>query len=252
MDKLIPRNVKFMKEDVRLIDMGYHKRFIVTQDIFKSLDRLSPKGQIESADRRKLKEFMNDLDFQEGEDYIDNQLISVICDRKKTPTTSKARNTQEVGLINIENVPIILTQFKPKKTNKDKVLIWSNFMKFVNKILKEYNLCDYIIDDKEQWKADTRSLGEDTKIVVIANRMTNINMAKLIGVYNQGIKQIRKDELKIYQPDTSIDLLAIRQELYHDYIDAYLMFNSKHAAMAGSLNKAIKKYKLDIELEKVI
>ena len=48
-----------------------------------------------------------------------------------------------------------------------------------------------------------------------------------------------------------MDLLAVRQEVYKDFIDAYLMFGSKRLAMIGSLNKAIKKYKLDIELEKL-
>ena len=110
---------------------------------------------------------------------------------------------------------------------------------------------DYIIDDKGQWKSDTKLLGEDEEIAKIANRMVNINMAKLLGIYDQGIKQIRKPELKLYQDKVAMDLLAVRQEVYKDFIDAYLMFGSKRLAMIGSLNKAIKKYKLDIELEKL-
>ena len=166
----------------------------------------------------------------------------------------KARNTQQVNLINIERVPILLTQFKPRNgvnNYEDKLKIWRDFMKFVDKILQDYHMEDYIIDDKEQWKSDTKLLGEDEEIAKIANRMVNINMAKLLGIYDQGIKQIRKPELKLYQDKVAMDLLAVRQEVYKDFIDAYLMFGSKRLAMIGSLNKAIKKYKLDIELEKL-
>ena len=249
------RYIKFLGEDVRIVDYGYHKRFMVKKDMFKALGKLKTNGDIIDNDNIKYKELIDDLELEEGIDYINKLMIKVkISDPLKKGGTSKARNTQQVDLINIVQVPIMLTQFKPTKKAKDydnKLKIWRNFMKFVNSILQDYHMEDYIIEDKEEWKRDTLLFNGDEKVAMIANRQTNINMAKILGVYNQGIKYINKNELKKYNSQTTMDLLAIRQELYHEYSSLYSIFESKKIAMVGSLNKIIKKYKLEIELEKV-
>ena len=249
------RYIKFLGEDVRIVDYGYHKRFMVKKDMFKALGKLKTNGDIIDNDNIKYKELIDDLELEEGKDYINKLMIKVkISDPLKKGGTSKARNTQQVDLINIVQVPIMLTQFKPTKKAKDydnKLKIWRDFMKFVNSILQDYHMEDYIIEDKEEWKKDTLLFNGDEKVAMIANRQTNINMAKILGVYNQGIKYINKNELKKYNSQTTMDLLAIRQELYHEYSSLYSIFESKKIAMVGSLNKIIKKYKLEIELEKV-
>lgn len=249
------RYIKFLGEDVRIVDYGYHKRFMVKKDMFKALGKLKTNGDIIDNDNIKYKELIDDLELEEGIDYINKLMIKVkISDPLKKGGTSKARNTQQVDLINIVQVPIMLTQFKPTKKAKDydnKLKIWRDFMKFVNSILQDYHMEDYIIEDKEEWKKDTLLFNGDEKVAMIANRQTNINMAKILGVYNQGIKYINKNELKKYNNQTTMDLLAIRQELYHEYSSLYSIFESKKIAMVGSLNKIIKKYKLEIELEKV-
>lgn len=249
------RYIKFLGEDVRIVDYGYHKRFMVKKDMFKALGKLKTNGDIIDNDNIKYKELIDDLELEEGIDYINKLMIKVkISDPLKKGGTSKARNTQQVDLINIVQVPIMLTQFKPTKKAKDydnKLKIWRDFMKFVNSILQDYHMEDYIIEDKEEWKKDTLLFNGDEKVAMIANRQTNINMAKILGVYDQGIKYINKNELKKYNSQTTMDLLAIRQELYHEYSSLYSIFESKKIAMVGSLNKIIKKYKLEIELEKV-
>ena len=249
------RYIKFLGEDVRIVDYGYHKRFMVKKDMFKALGKLKTNGDIIDNDNIKYKELIDDLELEEGIDYINKLMIKVkISDTLKKGGTSKARNTQQVDLINIVQVPIMLTQFKPTKKAKDydnKLKIWRDFMKFVNSILQDYHMEDYIIEDKEEWKRDTLLFNGDEKVAMIANRQTNINMAKILGVYDQGIKYINKNELKKYNSQTTMDLLAIRQELYHEYSSLYSIFESKKIAMVGSLNKIIKKYKLEIELEKV-
>ena len=249
------RYIKFLGEEVRIVDYGYHKRFMVKKDMFKALGKLKTNGDIIDNDNIKYKELIDDLELEEGKDYINKLMIKVkISDPLKKGGTSKARNTQQVDLINIVQVPIMLTQFKPTKKAKDydnKLKIWRDFMKFVNSILQDYHMEDYIIEDKEEWKRDTLLFNGDEKVAMIANRQTNINMAKILGVYNQGIKYINKNELKKYNSQTTMDLLAIRQELYHEYSSLYSIFESKKIAMVGSLNKIIKKYKLEIELEKV-
>ena len=249
------RYIKFLGEDVRIVDYGYHKRFMVKKDMFKALGKLKTNGDIIDNDNIKYKELIDDLELEEGIDYINKLMIKVkISDPLKKGGTSKARNTQQVDLINIVQVPIMLTQFKPTKKAKDydnKLKIWRDFMKFINSILQDYHMEDYIIEDKEEWKRDTLLFNGDEKGAMIANRQTNINMAKILGVYDQGIKYINKNELKKYNSQTTMDLLAIRQELYHEYSSLYSIFESKKIAMVGSLNKIIKKYKLEIELEKV-
>ena len=249
------RYIKFLGEDVRIVDYGYHKRFMVKKDMFKALGKLKTNGDIIDNDNIKYKELIDDLELEEGIDYINKLMIKVkISDPLKKGGTSKARNTQQVDLINIVQVPIMLTQFKPTKkaqNYKEKISTWRKFMQFVNSILQDYHMEDYIIEDKEEWKKDTLLFNGDEKVAMIANRQTNINMAKILGVYNQGIKYINKNELKKYNSQTTMDLLAIRQELYHEYSSLYSIFESKKIAMVGSLNKIIKKYKLEIELEKV-
>ena len=38
------RYIKFLGEDVRIVDYGYHKRFMVVKDMFKTLGRLESNG----------------------------------------------------------------------------------------------------------------------------------------------------------------------------------------------------------------
>ena len=249
------RYIKFLGEDVRIVDYGYHKRFMVVKDMFKTLGRLTSENKISSDDRNKYKELVNDLELEEGKDYISKQIIKVkTCGERKTSPTSRARNNQEVALLNIEQVPIMLTQFKPTKKAKDydnKLKIWRDFMKFVNSILQDYHMEDYIIEDKEEWKKDTLvgNLNVDAlDIVEVAPPLDVNNITSWLAV--KTLYEVF-NELKKYNSQTTMDLLAIRQELYHEYSSLYSIFESKKIAMVGSLNKIIKKYKLEIELEKV-
>ena len=39
------RYIKFLGEDVRIVDYGYHKRFMVVKDMFNILGRLESNGK---------------------------------------------------------------------------------------------------------------------------------------------------------------------------------------------------------------
>ena len=79
------RYIKFLGEDVRIVDCGYHKRFMVVKDMFKTLGRLTSENKISSDDRNKYKELVNDLELEEGKDYISKQIIKVkTCGERKT------------------------------------------------------------------------------------------------------------------------------------------------------------------------
>lgn len=75
---------------------------------------------------------------------------------------------------------------------------------------------------KNKTVAKTITEETDGKMVVI-NTQISIIMAKLIGVYDKGIKKINKDELKIYQPQVTIDLIEIRQEALKIFEQQYLV-----------------------------
>ena len=64
------RYIKFLGEDVRIVDYGYHKRFMVVKDMFKTLGRLTSENKISSDDRNKYKELVNDLELEEGKDWV--------------------------------------------------------------------------------------------------------------------------------------------------------------------------------------
>ena len=87
------RYVKFLGEDVRIVDYGYHKRFMVKKDMFKALGKLKTNGDIIDNDNIKYKELIDDLELEEGIDYINKLMIKVkISDPLKKGGTYKARH----------------------------------------------------------------------------------------------------------------------------------------------------------------
>ncbi|OSA95719.1 UNVERIFIED_ORG: hypothetical protein B2H93_04675 [Clostridium botulinum] len=221
----------FLGMEVRILNGEY----IVLKDMFSALGRLDSKCQIVSADSKKLNEFLNDID--------------KTCDHKTFTITSKSsknksRETQEIKCLKLDCVPIVLTQFKPTKARGEEALrIWSKFMKFVDNMLRSLEVYKYIIVDKDKQKSNTDVLIENGGTPIIANKMTNGIMAELMNVYPE-IKQIKKDELKIYQNQTTIDLLEVRDFVYSKFINAYEFTGSHKTSKEMSLKLAKKKYNL--------
>ena len=205
---------KFLGMEVRIVNEEY----IVLKDVFSALGRLDNKNQIVSTDRNKLKEFLIDIN-----KLCDSKTFTITSKSKK----SKSRDYQEVDCLNISTIPIVLTQFKPTKAKGEQALdIWRKFMIFVNDLLELLEVYKYIIIDKDKQKTNTEILIDNGGKPMIANKMTNQIMAELIGVYPD-IKEIKKDELKIYQNQTTIDLLEVRDFVYTKFINAY-EFTGRH------------------------
>lgn len=223
---------KFLGMEVRIVDEEY----IILKDMFSALGRLRTDGQLEGKDTNKLKEFLND--------------INKICDVKSFQITSKSsktksRETQEMECLNINTVPIVLTQFKPTARKGEEALnIWKKFMIFVDDLLSSLEVYKYIIVDKDKQKSNTQILIDNGGVPVIANKMTNQIMAELIGVYPD-IKEIKKDELKIYQPQTTIDLLDVREFVYNKFVNAYEFTNSHKESKEMVSILAKKKYNIN-------
>ena len=220
---------KFLGMEVRIVNEEY----IVLKDVFSALGRLDNKNQIVSTDRNKLKEFLIDIN-----KLCDSKTFTITSKSKK----SKSRDYQEVDCLNISIIPIVLTQFKPTKAKGEQALdIWKKFMIFVNDLLESLEVYKYIIIDKDKQKTNTEILIDNGGKPMIANKMTNQIMAELIGVYPD-IKEIKKDELKIYQDQTTIDLLEVRDFVYTKFINAYEFTGSHKDSKQMALKLSKRKY----------
>ena len=220
---------KFLGMEVRIVNEEY----IVLKDVFSALGRLDNKNQIVSTDRNKLKDFLIDIN-----KLCDSKTFTITSKSKK----SKSRDYQEVDCLNISTIPIVLTQFKPTKAKGEQALdIWRKFMIFVNDLLESLEVYKYIIIDKDKQKTNTEILIDNGGKPMIANKMTNQIMAELIGVYPD-IKEIKKDELKIYQDQTTIDLLEVRDFVYTKFINAYEFTGSHKDSKQMALKLSKRKY----------
>ena len=117
-------------------------------------------------------------------------------------------------------------------------------MKFISDLLISLEVDKFIVSDKEKHKEHMEILLDEGGSTMIANNQVNIIMAKLIGVYDQGIKYIKKDELKIYQPQTVVDLLEVRDFVMKKFVNAFEFTGSHKNAGDMALKLALKKYKL--------
>lgn len=153
----------------------------------------------------------------------------------------KTKVTKEVDCLNIETVPIVLTQFKPTKRRGKEILdTWSDFMKFVNMLLKYHDLHKYIALDKQDQQDKMTSVQDNGGEPMIANQMVNKIMGKLItGEDNFSIK---KDELKIYQPQTTRDLLKVRKDVLNMFDVIYGVCKSHKQTYDTVLDMVTKKY----------
>lgn len=222
---------KFLGMEVRVVNEEY----IVLKDMFNALGRLSDKGQIQTAERNKLQDFLKDINKE-----TDSKTFTITSKGRK-----HSREEQEAECLKLDTVPIILTQFKPTKAKGEEALnTWRNFMRFVDGLLSSLEVYKYIITDKEKQKGHMQILIDEGGKTVVANQQVNIIMAKLIGVYDKGIKTLKKDELKIYQDQTTIDLLEVREFVMSKFVNAYEFTNSHKTAGEMALKLALKKYNL--------
>lgn len=226
----------FLGMEVRVVNNEY----IVLKDMFNALGRVKIDGTW-TNEKNKLLTFLADLN-----KTTDHQLLVVSSKGKK-----QSRETQEFDCLKLETVPIVLTQFRPTKSNRRTesenemaLETWRNFMKFVDTLLIDLEVYKYIITDKEKQKEHMDILVEEGGSPMISNKQVNTVMAKLIGVYDQGIKSIKKEELKQYENQTTVDLLEVRDFVLDNFINAYRFTESHKSAGEMVLNLAKKKYNI--------
>jgi hypothetical protein len=220
---------EFLGYDVRTVRVDNEHEYIVCKDMFNVLGLVDKDGTWNKS-KKKMLEFLNEIDEKESW-----KTLPVLLKQ------GKAKVTKEVDCLNIETTPIVLTQFKPTKRRSKEILnTWSDFMKFVNMLLKYHDLHKYIAIDKQDQKDKMASVQDNGGEPIIANQMVNKIMGKLItGEDNFSIK---KDELKIYQPQTTIDLLEVRNFVMDKFSTLYAFTNSHKESYNGTLKLAKKKY----------
>lgn len=156
----------------------------------------------------------------------------------------KIKTQQIVECLDIETVPVVLTQFKPTaRRGEDALNKWSKFMQFVNDLFQYHELHKYIIVDKDKQKETMDEIVKLGGKPVIVNQMVNKIMGELI-LQEEPKFAIKKDELKVYQPRISIDLLEVRDFVMKKFTNAYEVLNNHQKAYEHALKMVRKEYSL--------
>lgn len=222
----------FLGEEVRVVNNEY----IVLKDMFNALGRVKEDGTW-TSERKKM------LNFLEGiEKLTDHETLVVTSKGKK-----KSREYQEVECLKIETVPVVLTQFKPtNRKGKEAIDKWFEFMKFVNELLVSAKAHKFIIEDTELEKIDRDRLhklgGSPMKMA------TMVNYAMGVIITGEKIK-IKKDDLKSYQNQTTIDLLEARRYWIEEFIRAYKITKSHSESNRLALEFTLEHYGLGVNQE---
>lgn len=102
------------------------------------------------------------------------------------------------------------------------------------------NVINILLMIKKNKKLAIKEITDNGGNAIITNQMVNLIMRKLItGEDNFSIK---KDELKIYQPQTTIDLLEVRNFVLDKFATLYAFTESHKESYNGTLKLAKKKY----------
>lgn len=220
---------EFLGYDVRTVRVDNEHEYIVCKDMFEVLGLVKDNGSWASA-KKKMLDFLQGIDEKESVQTLDVLLKQ-----------GKSKVVKEVDCLNIEVAPTVLTQFKPTQRRGKEILnTWFEFMKFVNMLLKYHDLHKYIVIDKQDQKDKMASVQDNGGEPMIANQMVNKIMGKLItGEDNFSIK---KDELKIYQPQITKDLLKVRKDVLNMFDVIYGVCKSHKQTYDTVLDMAQKKY----------
>lgn len=223
---------KFLGEDVRTIRVDNEHEYIVCKDMFDVLGLVKDNGSWDDA-KKKMLEFLELIHKTHDAESLDVML--------KEHGTKRKYVKRKIDCLNIETVPTVLTQFKPTKRRGKEILDkWAKFMEFVDMLLKYHDLHKYIAIDKQDQKDKIASIIDNGGEGVIANQKVNLIMGKLItGEDNFSIK---KDELKIYQPQTTKDLLKVRKDVLNMFDVIYGVCKSHKQTYDAVLDMVTKKY----------
>ena len=220
---------KFLKQDVRVIKVDTYHEYIICKDMFDALGLVSKDG-IWSMPKRKMLEFLDRIDSRE-----DCKSFAVLVKQGKIKTK------QTVECLDIETVPIVLTQFQPtKRRGEDALEIWSDFMKFVKVLLETHEANKYIIKTKKtqtEMQDELYNDGGDPMFM-------NIHVNKIMGVVlrMEDGKSVKKSEIYQFQNRITEDVGCVRDEILKTYVTMFKVTEDKDKTYDLTLEWSKKKY----------
>ena len=228
---------KFLECDVRVIQVDKRNEYIVCKDVFDILGLVKSDGTWTNP-KNKMLDFLELIN-----KTPDHQLLGVRFKDKQ----SKMGQIRKIDCLNIETVPIVLTQFKPinsnrrtKEQNEKALNKWSEFMEFVNTLLEMYSASKYIIETKKTQVEAQAELyddgGEPMKM--------NLHVNKIMGVVLQmeDGKPVKKDEIYQFQNRITEDVGKVRDNILTTYINMLKVIENHKEAYNLTLKWAEKKY----------
>ena len=220
---------KFLKQDVRVIKVDTYHEYIICKDMFDALGLVKENGDWNDA-KKKMLDFLELMDSRE-----DSESLGVLVKQGKIKTK------QIVECLNIEIVPLVLTQFKPtKRRGEDALEIWSDFMKFVKVLLEMHEANKYIIKTKKtqtEMQDELYNDGGDPMFM-------NIHVNKIMGVVLQmeDGKSVKKSEIYQFQNRITEDVGCVRDEILKTYVTMFKVIEDKDKAYELTLEWSKKKY----------
>lgn len=220
---------EFLGYDVRTVRVDNEHEYIVCKDMFDVLGLVLNNGDWNKP-KKKMLEFLDRIDARE-----DSKSLLVLVKQGKIKTK------QTVECLNIETVPIVLTQFQPTKRRGEKALeIWSDFMKFVKVLLETHSANKYIIKTKKtqaEMQDELYNDGGDPMFM-------NIHVNKIMGVVLQmeDGKSVKKSEIYQFQNRITEDVGCVRDEILKTYVTMFKVTEDKEKAYELTLEWAKKKY----------
>ncbi len=137
----------FMNEEVIIIETSMEgipdvqNRWIPIQHFFKCLNRLRSDGQVQTADRNTLDEFIT----QDLQEPIAGKTFTI-----NTKDEGVGRHSQNVDCIRLDVLALAVTQFKPsKRKGNAALLIWRTYMQWLNSLLNQVGAVELIVRDEK-------------------------------------------------------------------------------------------------------
>ena len=223
--------------DVRVVEVD-RSEYVVCKDMFDALGLVDVNG-IWNKSKDKALEFL--------------ELTYKTSDWKTLPVRFKDKQSpkgqvRKVECLNIETAPLVITQFKPTaRRGKEALDRWTEFMKFIGTLFEYHEVHKFIFTDKDRQKQAMTDMVNMGGSPIVSNNQVNRIMGKLI--LGEDSFAITKDELKIYQPCVTIDLLKVRDWVLEKFENAYMFTKSHKLAYDMTLKVAQDRYNINITKE---